>query len=443
LALRRASEKSGDAESKEAQVLRLQSEAGNRAVTSLLGNSAGQLAVQRQISYTVKSLQEGRGAGDRLISLMVGGTYGKIVKAVGDYHDASMTSEKLFYAQVIRALCRVWQERHEPGTSDQEDMQRRLIEGLEAEASKEVAVLRAEIRYEQDLEKGPGEGGFEGLSASARKQGMGPARDVEAGEVPTAKNPFAGTSQEAIDLVAEYGLTAAEVAAIRIYTLPDYIYINPSMSGTEKEAVSSSGRKVVRDGKVVEAGPSTAGWQRAPKKSEKAIEQRLAQAKDASLKDKSAKTLAAEGSEHAAMVHKGLEKLPAYTEMVFRGMRLSPTEFADYFLKSRLTTRPQFGSATKDEAIADGYAKGGGDIRPRPDQTVSVLCKIHSENARDIEKLSAAMTNEKEVLFFPSSKFLILDVYDVGPNGPLGTAGAPRATAWYEVHMVELKPHSS
>ena len=429
MALRRASDKSGDAESSEAQVLRLQSQAGNRAVASLLTGQGGP-QVQREIP-SAENLAFGQAQG-KTVALKVDGGYAKIVKAVRKYHDATEIKKKLKYAETVAGLCRYWLEKNDGKADEQQAMQRRNIENdVEPEAKKATYVLRAQIAYEKALEKDAEQGGFH-LSSSARTGALEPARKVQAGKLPDPKKPaHKGTGQETIDLVAEFGLTSGEVAAIRVYTMSDYIYINAAMAGTEKETIIPEGEG--RESELV------AGGHRAKKKNEKLVEERIAQAKDPSLKGQNPKLLAAEGAAHAGMVVSALSKLPKYDDPVYRGMRLSHSEFGDYF-GTRITSRPQFSSASKEQAVAQSYANGtGGDVRPRPDQTVSVICKIFTDNARDVEKLSAAMKNEKEVLFFPGAKFLIIDVSSED-TGPAGTDSAP-ATNWLNVTMVELPPH--
>jgi hypothetical protein len=433
--LRRASDKSGDAESSEAQVLRLQSQAGNRAVTSLLTGQGGP-QVQREIPFAENLAFAS--VGGKVASVRVKGSYAKLVKAVRKYHEVTEIADKLRAAEVIAGLCDIWLDKHKGPLDPDKSMQKYNIENLiQPEAKKSVAVLRGQIAYAAGLEKEAKEGGFEGLSDRARTGAIGPARQVYAGEAPdptSRRAPFKGTGQETINIVAEFGLLPAELAAIRVYTMADYIYINAAITGTEKETVTPE----VSASLPERASSLVPSSHRARKKNVAAVEKKIAQSKDTSLQGHDPKVVAEEGAAHAGMIVMALNKLPKYEKPVFRGLRLSAKEFDDYFNGDRITSRPQFSSSTKSPKIAEDYADGKGDSTPRPDQTISVFCTILTENARDVEKLSAAQINEKEVLFFPGVKFLILDKTPES-TGRTGVSQAP-ATAWWNVTLVELKP---
>ena len=96
-----------------------------------------------------------------------------------------------------------------------------------------------------------------------------------------------------------------------------------------------------------------------------------------------------------------------------------------------------FGSASKRRNIAEGYAQGiSGDVKPRPDQTVSVLLEMELTNARDIEKLSGTPKGEYEVLILPGAKFVITAVIKA-PTGDQ-VEGDPKATHWAIVRMKQI-----
>jgi hypothetical protein len=244
------------------------------------------------------------------------------------------------------------------------------------------------------------------------------ARGVHAGEVPKDKNPYAGTGKEAIRIAAEAGLSVSEIAAIRITTMPDYLYINASTSSTEKEKTDPSG------------APS---W----RKNERRIEEKIKSSLVPEIKSADPKVLAEEGSIHAAMAIKGMAKLKPKEGKFYRGFRCSPDEFKKWYFDGAVVSRPQLDSATKEESVAESYANGrGGDSIPKPGETASVMCEIHVSTGRDISKLSAAEKQEEEVTILPDTKFFVTRVIDYD-RGAAGHPAVP-ATEWHRVILVEL-----
>src|SRR5262249_3383761 len=191
-------------------------------------------------------------------------------------------------------------------------------------------------------------------------------------------------------------LNAAEIAAIRTYSFPDYAYINPSTS-------NDRGR----------------------------LERNLDEVKDPSL-NKLALTpdriemAMKEGAMHAGVLMQALAKIEPFTKKGYRGERIPATDFLKRYIvgaevsgsNSEPGKAPRgvnytwFGSASKKRHIAEGYAQGlSGDVRPRPNQTVSVMLEMELTNARDIEKLSGTPKGEYQVLILPGAKFVITGIF--------------------------------
>jgi len=388
-----------------ARILELQRQAGNRAVTALL-TGGGRPALQRAISFTPGDLEVGRSWKDRLRTAFKSDVYSDLLKDLAKYHSSKTDYHRLIYATLVQDKCEFWLRQHDSPATANERQKKHMLVQLEAEARREVGVLRAQARYLKDLETG----GMKGLSAISKLNVVAPAKALAAGQT----SHGAGADQEAAALIAKAKLSAAEVAALRTYTVSDYAYINPSMSNP-----------VAKKGET-------------EKENVKRVAEKVQQAKDKHVKGVAPATLAQEGPVHAGVMMQALAKLKPWDGgPLYRGMRLRPGEFANWYYKGAPYSRTQFDSASKSQSVAEKYAEGtGGDIAPAKDQTVHVLLEIDVKNARDISKISAAMVKEDEVLILPGARFVV-DTITPRTAGPVGHNAAP-ATAWYTVKMVEV-----
>jgi len=385
----------------QARVLELQRSAGNRAVTQLL-QPQRPAPVQRAI---------GTRAGD-LVPYMssLTGTYAKMIWALRDFHRSKNDVDKITYANAIRGLARTWLDSHaRPRTARDRTRFEKVIQ-LEAEASREHGVLLAQAQYLKDLESG----GFQAAGGITRMHAVNPAKELRAGRTDT--KTYKGADERAAELVAKYKLSAAEIAAIRTFTLPDYAYINPATANSESWLQSNI--LGAKDPKLQQQyGPvaSTAGdpWA-----------------------GSGLKRLMAEGAAHAGMLMQALSKLDPYTETTFRGERLTINEYVKKYRKGAELPFHAFSSAAKERSVAEGYADGtAGDIKPAADKTVSVLVEVKMTNGRDISTLSAAMLPEEEVLILPGSKFKV-DGISKRTGAP---PGQPPAKYWFVVHLTQTK----
>lgn len=252
---------------REAHILELQRQAGNKAVVSMLGRhrwpsvqrmlSQGAAGLQRAMGrnhqspippqptsqqtapvqrvMTIKSWQvrAGQSFGERVRTTFVRDTYSKIADALADFHK----QPGLLKADVIVGLCDYWLTKNASKTSPKTEDRRAMVEDVRAEAWREAGVRRAEAGYLQAF-GGQGKSPLQAPEKQTKISALGPARDLARGiATPAAAS---GTSQGELDriaggveLIKKYGLTAAEIAAIRTYTLGDYLYINPAIAQDE------------------------------------------------------------------------------------------------------------------------------------------------------------------------------------------------------------------
>lgn len=412
-----------EASPEEARLYTLQRQAGNRAVTALLRGETS-LAVQRAISFDPTKLMGGRSWTKRVRMAFAGAdTFGKIGNAFADYSSASTDPDKLFYADVLIGLTDHWLSKYQ---TDVKQNNRKLdVTNLGRQARAEARELRRKRATPGDrayLDKLQA-GSFGGAHTARTKMNvLDPAEDVAGGKT---SPDVAGADERAVKLASRYGLTAAEIAAIRLFTQPDYAYINPAAAGSgewlasnvlgaKDPALASFGPRIAHTkGWGPEPGGAALGWARG------------------------LKPLMSQGEAHAAQFKQALDKLDPYAGGVaFRGERLTEAKFKAKYQRGAKIPFAAFASAAKVRTVAEGYAAGRlGDIRPSVDQDVSYVAEVHVKSARDISLLSAAKTkvSEEEIVILPGTTFTVVDVIPVQSQDP----GTPPARLFYTVVLKE------
>jgi hypothetical protein len=411
----------------EARVLALQRKVGNRAVTALLRGTA---SVQRDITTRVTDLEAVRSWRDRVRTSFAADTMSMIIDAVHDFRAARDPKQKLYLARVIEWRTDDWLQRHGARTASKERRQKVVIEQLNAEAKREVGVLRAQGQYMRDMQGArlmEGEAGFEGLYGPGKKSGVygEKAAGLAAGHTPGGQ----GADEAAAEIVKKYRLTAAEITAIRTFTLPDYAYINPATANADKW---------LRDNVATTEHLKGFGATQTPPGVDPMLKRSLAQSGDDAL-GPGLKLLKNEGVVHAGMLAQAAAKLPVYDKIAFRGRRMSHRDFATKYNMNagRVEKFTSFSSMSKSEAVAQGYADGtAGDVKAKPNETISVLYEVKMSNGRDISALSAALSrDEQEVLVLPGAVFRVMNVSFLPP----GNVGKPNAVKWVRITLVQLQ----
>ena len=356
--------------------------AGSRAAA---GPSAGAgAAVQRRLMVTAKALTATR-TRDELKALQKGETDGlaQVIELLEAYERATDSEEQLIWVNKIRALLEYWQRPIRAPRSSRVRRRFDLIGQLEAEVVREREQITWQVRYmSQDRP-------FVHLDPSAQRYAFEPARRLKAGE-PGDVDMNTGAKSKAV--VTANDLSAAEVAAIRVFSLSDYKYINP--------AVANDRAWMLRN---------------YPMADDRELTERMQ-----------------EGSAHAAVMLDGLAKLPPWSGQAFRGERMTQERFGERYVGEKTIRFPSFASLATDRTVAEKFAKGN-DETPA-DATVSVVVTLDVTYARNIGKLSV-YRNEKEVLVMPGAEFEVVDRKKL----KAGKKGSPRATAWYEVRLRQVR----
>ncbi len=374
-------------------LLRLQRAVGNRATAELV-ESHRDPVVQRRIASTTATLDSALSRTEKVKAEWISGTYQKLRRALADYHRNTEPDHDIWYIDVILGLTNHWLATH-AGSKDKSDIRRRpIVEQLEAEAMAE----RGRVLAQQLYVKQAAEGNLEALSSFGKDMGVDAAKDVAKGK----SGRVFGTDEPAIAFAKKFGLTAAEISAIRIYTLPDYTYINPATANSDS-------------------------WMKA----------NITDNAKSPVKDLDRKKLREEGALHAGVMMQALAKIPPWKGTTYRGSRSTAANFKENFLDKKSVKFGAFTSSAKKEMPARQFSNGFGDVPPKPNQDVSVFCMVELANGRDINVISAAAKGEEEVLILPGAEFEISSV-TAEKTGPEGNKASP-ATAWYTVRMKQVK----
>lgn len=191
------------------------------------------------------------------------------------------------------------------------------------------------------------------------------------------------------------GLSPAELAAIQTFSAQDYRYINPA-TANDPAWLAANYSDLVDDPKTLE---EWAELQDQLAAAGHTLDQRLADRR----KDLTA--LREEGGLHTGIALTGLQKMPVWKGVAYRGEAIDEKRFYPRFVKNGDGFRPRnptftwktITSISKDEHRAKGFkSMGHGSYR--------VLWKFEVINGRDIEGLSINRT-EREVALLPGAEF--------------------------------------
>ncbi len=374
-------------------LLQLQRQVGNRQVGRLLNHpEAAPAEIRRKIATSAVQLSVLRTRKEKLKSALSSSTFDRLISALKDYEQSKSPAEAKALVTLLIGLSGHWLEKY-GGKGN--DLRKSRVEDLEAEAQSELGRLKAMDRYLADVKGGD----VNALSQMGKDIALPEAAQVASGKAGATD----GTSAEAVDMVKRYGLSEAEIAAIKIYTASDYLYINPATA-------NSAGWMAAQQGKI----------------GEKAAQQM----------PRSQKELSQMGALHAGAMMQAFSKLPRRVTTTYRGSRESQASFKATYQDKKTMRFDAFGSSASTQEPAENFAQGLGEQPPQQTQSIHVMCVLNVTNGRQVEGLSIYGAGEREVLLMPGAEFNIdrIEQHNAGPPG-----GAPQATAWYTVHMSQVK----
>jgi hypothetical protein len=243
--------------------------------------------------------------------------------------------------------------------------------------------LETQAAYMADLAEGQEKFAYMSLAgvqavADAVELAEGGIRLVQDAQGQTFEAP--GMGAEARQLMVERCITDAEMAAIKIYTAPDYRYITAGLAKNRGAWLSSAIRPAesgARSGENSILGAPLAPGRQGP----------LSPADMA----------ASEGTRHGKHAVEGLKKLPPWKGETYRGMGLTEAEFQDQFVANKVWKAASFTSTSTRKDVSTGFAKNEGT-----GGKVAILLTFHVTNGRDIKDLSI-YSGEGEILLLPGA----------------------------------------
>ena len=125
---------------------------------------------------------------------------------------------------IILGLCDAYIQRHGNETDDRATEKLKAVDSIQQQAMREIrdwGQRQAQLSYAGMLSKM-----MQFVSPGASATAVTEAKDLAKGK--KHLNEKEGFNQATLDLIQQYGLTQAEVLAVKVYTADDYKYINPA-----------------------------------------------------------------------------------------------------------------------------------------------------------------------------------------------------------------------
>ncbi|MCA9701202.1 MAG: hypothetical protein KC431_27015, partial [Myxococcales bacterium] len=318
----------------------------------------------------------------------------RMLRAVDSYHATTNLADKLGYLETVRAEADHWLVKHPDWLLGKSTTTRNRFKLIRDEAAAVLQTYRDQddAAYLADLQS-------ERMFASSEhvKQAMDVLQNAR------GENPYGAGA-----IASRYGLTLAELAAIKVYCGPAYKFINPALED-DRSVMNSRLLGFVREIKLA-------------KNNNKSAKTRIRDAEAARLKlaqsDDPISAAMAEGQRHAAFAVRGLAKLPPFTGRVFAGGALTRGEAMQRFRTGDVQLRKSFASTSSEEYVAAGFAEDKDTKLKQAYDSVPVherntrnasfpfMLRYTSKTGRDIADLSVD-PSEHEILFAPGSKLRI------------------------------------
>ena len=344
-------------------ILQLQRLYGNRVTNRLLPRQTG--PIQRKIDFNFTA-HVGLVAGSYKPHDIL---FDKIKKAYKAYKKTKTLNEEIELVYKMDKLCHLWLTDH--SAKHQGEPKDKDVKRLRPALSQEIDTLYMK-KHKSEAEP------FQWLTMWG-KAGPKPgfSKEQRAGEKKFRE---------------EYGLSEAELSAIKVYTGGDYDYINPIKANNEgwleakiKKLTTTTDEK----GKMLEG--SDFGWQ-----------EKLGEGGSANKKQK--EEIKFEGKLHADIGIKGLKKLPNWQGDSFRGLGLPANEFKETYKIGHVVTFPAFSSTSLVKGVSENFAR-----RNTTGGKVGILQILAVTVGKDIDQVSL-ISGEKEILLLPGAEFKVVNI---------------------------------
>jgi hypothetical protein len=345
-------------------------------------------------------------------------TLSRLRQAVADHQGAPDAGADGRLA-VILGLCDTYLDRHADKGAKWSGEKVARVEDIKAEAMVERGRRLAEARYLEDAYAAAGNNpsptpmsaqspktlreAHPGAQALAQGNTIGSVVDPKTGK--PAK--VLGADQGTLDLIRKYGLTEAEILAVKVYTSDDYKYINPATANSES-------------------------WMKVQKFKGKSEDYLTSPQGRAEMK-----RFFEEGVLHGAMAIAALQKLEDKAGTCYRGDRLTPEQFEERYGEDAPGKKklPPPRTLTSLTSIARNpkSAKNFADNSDNSKATVSVMTEIDVKHGREIRDLSVYGRGEDEWLLLPGAVLETVSWEEL----PSGDLGKPQAKKWVRVMAKE------
>lgn len=304
-------------------------------------------------------------------------TFKKLKRALDGYWATNLAADQAANLVIIVKLSDRWLKTKVRG-SHSSKTKRASIQALNGAANAEINRAFKKAAYMRRLDEATTDkenrGGLHALSHTAISS-IGSTRKNVAGQVDGKY-----VTQAAIDLARKYDLNDAEIAAIRIYSVGDYKYINPA-----KERSDAWLKSQMPDVKLMSAaGPAAKG--------------RLEITK-----------AAAEGRMHASMLKKALKRIDdTDAKQVYRGQVLNSADAAKKYVKDQVLAFDYFASTSDDRKVSEAFIETGLDeAQKKGEQKTGILLIL--EGVAGGKRIADFSENpqESEVLLLPGARYKI------------------------------------
>lgn len=432
----------------QACLLAVQRSAGNRAATMLAAGIAA-APVQRSLGVTGGELDRARRGRDRFRAAIRADAYARITRWVRHYERTQDPISRWADAGVLLWACNRWLERHADQHASHTRRQRELVIRVRDAARAQQPIQAARMKTYMDqtgaqAREALAQGWAQDDEERARVResqrqaqqrylqlmGQQGPLGLGAGRTAAQNVHFGGEvvkgrgGQEAVRQAAQYGMTAAEVTAVRTYTEGDYRYINPGVANNPE--FMEGQRRAIRK-EMNEAVPQTKGQTDAQIGAVAPVDIGL-----------SNKELMQQGGAQAAVVMRALAKLPAWSGTLYRGEHYTDKAFrqrygARGFQEGQTVPGNTFASTSRVRDVGEKFAEW--NKRDRDNQEVHILHVLEVDDGRDLQAFSTYQA-EKEILLLPGASLQVSRVeYE-------GLSGRPRlgrsAPIWITVYLRQV-----
>lgn len=372
---------------------------GSPSITPMTGN----MQIQRKINFQPELLMQNRNK-KKSISQRFGkeNTWDKLMRILDDYSSTHKAQEEVDLLKLMQGLAAYWLSKYgkaKKGMSTDEQVMaiRRLLSSINAELphAEEEAEYMESISPMMDTGVAPD---YSNLTGDGGYHAVEHAKSLSSGRA--SKDKSRGFGTEALALVQRYKLTDAEIAAIKIYSAEDYRYINPAMASRGHLAFKQ------QDGKSIKG---LHGWLNSGLGALKGGKNFTPEDRHKAKK---------EGRQHGRVAMRGLNKLPDFKGLVYRGLVVDTADLATTYQVGQLVDYANFTSSSKKISVSEGFiTRELADASAKGIAKSGILLVVNiRQGGKDVSDLSL-VHNEAEVLWMPGQKMRISKITPEAKTG--------------------------